>query len=283
MTIVIHLSKEIGLYKEYQMKNLLAAALLLSCSTVYADIYTDNTHCNVDVHGGIKLSPTAITVFQDKQELYQITANNQLIIRGKPQSLSSQQQKLVTNYATQIRQIVPEVKSLASDGIDLAIDGVNVAFGELLGQNSDTAQNITEQLTTIKQKIVEKFDDSQTLYFDQNGMKDDDLLGKDFERKIEKTVEDAVQKSMGSMLMAVGKQLITSGGDMDSFEAKMDKLGDQIDQQIESKSKILEQRGEHLCHAMVNIDQLEEQLKGNIAGFPRFDVLTVNIEHHKNS
>jgi hypothetical protein len=258
------------------MKTLIATTVLLASSTAYA-----HDNCDVDIHGGIKISPTAISFYQHKNELYSIHADQQLWIKGEQISLTEQQQSLVTDYASQIRHLIPEIRSVALDGIDIAMEGVGLAFDELLGKNNDAGSKITEQLSIIKQEIAYRFDQEQTIYFDENGIDGGDFLGKDFENRLESVIEQAVKESMGSLLIAVGQQMLFSGGDMDAFEAKMEKFGEQMEHKMEAKGEKIVFRAEQLCQAVVKIDRLEQQIGQQFK--PLAEVNVISTKYHAQS
>lgn len=259
------------------MKTLITAALIMSSSAVWAH---DNS-CDVDLTGGVTISPTSITFLQDKKPVYSISASHQLSVNDEIVSLSPSQQSLINEYESSIRQVVPEMRSIANDGIELATQGVTMAFGELLGENSDAVNNITTQLAKIKQQLNTRFADTETFTIDENGLNGEDFLGEEFEKELESTIENAIKSSIGSIMVAVGQQMIFSGGDSNAFEAKMEKFGDQIEHEMESKSTLLETRANQLCESIVVIDQLEAQLKTEIPQLSSYDFIKAKSNHHK--
>ena len=64
-----------------------------------------------------------------------------------------------------------------------------------------------------------------------------------FEQQIETAVESAVMQSMGSILVALGSELLGSGGDMDAFEQRMENMGAQIEKKVELHARSIFLRG----------------------------------------
>jgi hypothetical protein len=253
------------------MKTLLATALLCTTTSLYA-----HDACDVELDGGINIDSQQIEFKRDQQTRYKIINDRILMVNGAEINLDSNQQSLVFEYASSIRNVVPEVQNIALDGIDLAIDGVNMAFNELLGDGNDVSRELTDALTHVRVELETHFDTDKGFYFDDNGFDGGDFLGEDFEQRIESMVENAVKNSMGSLLVAVGQELLFSGGNMDTFETRMQDFGHKIEFEMESRAEKIEQGADKICLSIVNIDKLEEQLKAQIPALSDINVLTQN-------
>jgi len=271
-----------------QMKTLLATAILLTSTSAFAhDTHND---CDVDIHAGVSIAQHDIAFYKSSSHkgnergklLYKIVDDNTLLINAEKISLTASQKALIHDYSTSIRAVIPEVKSVAIEGIDLAVDGITMAFDELLGKNNDVTSDLTNELSKIRSKIDNRFSGNQTIYFDEHGFDGEDFFDEDFESHIEAVVENAVKKSMGSLLIAVGKEMLFSGGDSDALEARMEKFGDEIESKMEFKAANIEKRADGLCQSLVSIDKLEQQLQSNIPQLKQFNVLTVSKDNHKS-
>jgi hypothetical protein len=267
------------------MKTLIATALILaSTNSLASDASFTNDSCNADISGGIKITSVAIEFSKNKKQLYKIVDNEMLFVDGEQIGLSQSQQSLITDYSKSIRAAVPVVKDIALDAIDLASDGVNLAFNELLGEGNDISAEITAQLSEIRKEVDEGFTNANDIYFDEDGFSGDNFFNEGFEQRIEDAVETTVQNSVGSLLIAVGQQMLFSGGDMDTFEARMENFGERIEREMESRGEEIEKRGEALCQSVVEIDTLEDQLSNDIEVLAGFNLLTTNnsSKNHKD-
>lgn len=259
------------------MKSIIAATILLSSSTAMAhDTSFSTDSCDVELEAGIRISKSAIEFSENKEVLYKIIDNKTLFVDGEVVELNSSQQSLVTEYSTSIRAVVPEVRTLAVDGINLAVQGVNLAFDELLGEGNDLGTELTTQLHLIRDEVDEKFTVDSDFYIDENGFAADEFFGEEFEQKIESVVEETLKNSMGSLLIAVGQEMLFSGGDMDALETRMENFGEQIEHEMEARAKGLEKRGEALCHSVQKIDAIEEQLKSEFEQLSKINILTTS-------
>ncbi|MDO6427835.1 DUF2884 family protein [Thalassotalea sp. 1_MG-2023] len=264
------------------MKTMIAGAVLLSTSAMAHDTHFSTDSCDIDLNSGLSIQNDVISFSKKGDTLYQLINDQQLVINDKTIVLTTEQQAVVTQYSREIRGLVPEVKSIAIDAIELASEGVNLAFDELLGAGNKVGADLSQQLNTLKDDVESNFDVNR-FAIDEHGSLDADFLGEDFEQKIENIVEETVQNSMGTLLIAVGQELLLAGGNMDAFEEKMEKFGEQVEYEMESRAEVIEQKAEGLCKSVESIDQLEEQLKRLVAEMPQLDVITVQSSDRKKA
>jgi hypothetical protein len=265
------------------MKTLIATALILASSSSFASNASfTNDSCDANISGGIKITPATIEFSKNKKQLYKIVENEMLFVDGEQIALSHSQQSLVTDYSLSIRATVPEIKDIALDAIDLASDGVNLAFNELLGEGNDISAEITAQLSEIRKEVDIGFTSDKEIYFDEDGFSGENFFNEDFEERIESAVEKTVQNSIGSLMIAVGQQMLFSGGDMDAFETRMEDFGTKMENEMESRGEAIEKRGEALCQSVIAIDALEDQLTNAITELEDFNLLKTNTSY-KNS
>jgi hypothetical protein len=259
------------------MKTLIASALILASSSVFAhDNSFSHDSCNVELNGGIKINQTMVQFLTDKKPVYKIVNDQDLYVGGQQIDLTASQQSLVTDYSTSIRQILPEVEEIALDAIELATDGVNLAFDELLGEGNDIGSEITLQLSEVRQEVERAFSEDQEIYFDENGLEGEGVFGEEFEARIESAVEETIQNSMGSLLIAVGQEVLFSGDGVDGFEARMENFGEQIEHEMEARGEAMEKRADALCSSVVAIDALEENLSTSIEELENIDFITTS-------
>jgi len=245
--------------------------------------------CDVDLDAGLTINESSIEFFDpdnNQHVLYSIDKNYQLTVRGDNVALNDEQQVLVEQYSTRIRAMVPQVRNVAIEGVDLALEGVNLAFNELLGEGNDVGANLTQELSSIKEEVAERFTIEHGFTLGENGLENDELLGEKFEQRIESAVEKAVMGSMGSLLVALGQEMMFSGGDNDAFETRMESFGENIEHEMELRVGKIEREAERLCLAVVEIDQLEEKLKSSISPLADINVITAKLtrshdEHDK--
>ena len=264
---------------------LIASALTLSFASSAAHA---NTSCNVDLSAGFAIKANSIEFLQtegdsDEKErnLYTIIDGTKLLIDNQEIELSDEQQALVKKYDQKIRHLVPQVKSVAIEGVDLAIEGVNLAFNGLLGKGNAVAADLTTELTLIREQVSTNLSIEHGVSVGVEGLESEGLLGKDFDKRIESAVEKAVLNSMGSILIAMGQQMVASEGDEQNFETRMENFGENIEHEMTTRSAVIEKKAEALCSSIAEVDALEEQLKLEIGPLAGIDIFTVTQKHYE--
>ncbi len=279
-------------------KTLAASALI--CAITSTSLLAHES-CEVDLTAGININSQHIEFFavndheQNKPaiSMYKIVDDNQLIVGDKTVNLTAEQQLLVQNYAGSMRALVPQVKTLAIEGVDLALEGVDLAFTKLLGEGNQVGAELSQELLLVRQAIDSKLSIEKGITFGLNGNDNhkmvDDFMGEEFEQRIESAVEKAIMNSMGSLLLALGQEVLFSDSANNGFETRMENFGDEIEREMETRAEVIEVKAEQLCLAIQKIDVLEEQLKASVIEVENFDVLTTKVrlshrdEEKKNS
>lgn len=258
------------------MKTTLATAALLVCTSTFAH----DTSCDADIHGGVSIQQSVIEFSQHNKPLYKIVDDQYLYVQGEEIALDNGQQRLVSQYSKNIKAVIPQAKQVAIEGLDLAVEGVNLAFNELLGSGNDIGRDLTNSLNDIRSELDENLSLENGLYIDEHGIDGEDLIGEEFEERIESVMEEAIKNSMGSLLIAVGQEMLFSGGDMEAFETRMEDFGQRIEHEMEAKGEALEQSANAICKSLVEIDKLENELVNEIDALADFDLLTVDYSEH---
>lgn len=258
------------------MKTFIASVLMFAAGSAAA-----HTSCDLELNAGLRISGDSIEVYDADNAVYKIVDDQYLQVNGQQLALTGAQQIAVANYAASIRAAVPEVRGMALDGIDLAIDAITITFDGLLGENNQVSVQLMTELTNVKSDVNRYFSSGKPISFNRENKSVPDFLGKQFETRIERIMETSVQNSIGSIMFAVGREVLKSGGDMQAFEARMNKFGEQIEQQMNARASAMEARGEKLCTVMQAVDAHEEQFKQAIPAVESFNMIRTNTaEQH---
>jgi hypothetical protein len=269
------------LNKELIMKYTNAYNIIISIIGLLSLPLLAHQSCDIELSAGLEIKPASITFFEQssgsensKLALYTIQDSKSLSIRGEKILLTHEQLTLINAYDLHIRQLVPKVKNIAIEGVDIAIDGVSIIFNSLLGEDNTVGQDLITELTKLRQQIDVNLSDEHDIIIGVDGLESDDLLGEDFEQRIESAVEKAVMGSMGSLLVALGKQMIND--DDQGFENKIDTFSQTLEREMESRANIIEDKVEKLCSDFVKLEMIETQLQESIAELQPINVFNVS-------
>jgi hypothetical protein len=268
-------------------KILSVTALLSIFSSV--NLFAQDT-CDIELDAGLTLNETTLEFFNvaqdsenNKQILYKIDNDQHLTVHGQEIDLNDHQQALVTQYAMSIRAMVPQIRTIAIEGVDLALEGVNLAFNELLGEGNNVGAKLTQELSTLRDEVATRFTVEHGITINENNVNNENftgeyILGKEFEQRIKSAVETAVINSMGRLLITMGQEMLFSGGDTNAFETRMDNFGDSIADEMELRTEKIKLKADALCLAIADIDQLEEKLKTSIVALANINVVSASFK-----
>lgn len=250
------------------MKKLLLISALVCTSSVMAHNDNDSTisfsneQCDVEFKNDIRIKPNELEIFTANNRAMQFNTQGDLTVNGQSVALNTTQREELTKYANNLRKELPEVANIALDGVKIAgvaLEEVGNAF------NVSGLDDISSLMDEIKTEVETTFYQQDTFIIGQQSFnRFGENFEQQFEKQIETAVESAVMQSMGSILVALGSELIGSGGDMDAFEERMDKMGSQIEEKVELHAKKLEKRANALCDRFATIAKQEQQLSADV-------------------
>ncbi len=259
------------------MKIFITSVLLLATGSAAA-----HNSCNLELDAGLRITDHSIEFYDEDKQIYKIVEDQYVVVEGQTLRLTRSQQEAVEHYAASIRTAMPEVRGMALEGIDLAIEAITITFDGLLGDKNQVSAQLTTELNNVKSDVNRYFTSGDPINFNRGNDDSPDFLGKYFETRVERIMETSVQNSIGSIMFAIGKEILASGGNMEAFEARMNKFGAQMDAQMNAKAAGMEVRGKKLCSTMHAVDAREEQLKQLVPAVQSFNIIRVeasNTEH----
>ena len=103
-------------------RSLLAAAITFSSFSSYATL--EKKQCDVELSHGLIITDDVIRIVDKGQTRVQINNDNQLFIRGYWVDLSPEESQVVEQFSRGIRQTVPELVDLATDGVNLGLSAI---------------------------------------------------------------------------------------------------------------------------------------------------------------
>lgn len=214
--------------------------------------------CNVEFKNDVRIKPNELEIFTADNHTMTFINSGELMIDGQTLTLNSQQHQAISNYSDSLRSQLPEVANIALEGVKIA----GVAIEEVANAfNIDGLDSINELMADIQVEVQNTFYQQGAFVMGQQSFSQ---FGENFESQFDEQIESAVQaammQSMGSILMAVGSELMGSGGDMQAFEQRMENMGAEIEAKVEQQANQLEKRADALCGNFSTIADQEQQL-----------------------
>lgn len=250
------------------MKWIVASVLCLSAACAQA-----KEACNMELEGGLRITKDALEFSQGDSVQYKILNDQTLWSKGRLVALNSGQQILVKEYAAGIRALVPEVRQLSLDGVDLAAQAMNLVFQEFLEPGNTTTQKIAQEFTLLRTDIEQGFASGKPININQKGVVDGDFLGAGFEQRISNIVEASGKEISWDLIKSVVSAIFSGDEKASNFEARMNKFGEKMEREMKARSQKLEVRGNSVCRAVAALDAKEETLKVSIKEISQFNLI----------
>jgi hypothetical protein len=243
---------------------LCSSLLAMSIATpVMAKMSLNNEQCNVSLNYDVTVEPKKLLVSTNGVEQYRVELD-QLYVQGQSVKLTPKQSQALQNYSDSILTQVPEVIALVSEVMVIVDQSVTTALSPILGEQASVhldkmMQSIQAKVDTLAYRQGDKF------YLGATESSIEDTFNEEFEQEI----EQMVMSSLGSLMMSIGSQILSSEGGtfeekMNAFSAKMDNVGKDIELQVESQTKSLEARADKLCSNFEGLMVQEKNLHQQI-------------------
>lgn len=236
-------------------KTILAAACLAVAGS--ASAFSIDTHdtglgvCGLRSAYALRIADDAIAFTRSSGAPKRVEMRHgRLLVDGRAIALSRADADRIAEYEATIRELVPEVKAIATEAIEIAFTAVN-EVARTFATDADLAR-VTAKLAEARAKVSSHVAAS----FDHEPWDD-----AQFEKMIETTVTDLVPEIAATAASsAVYAALSGDESKVREIEAKAERLERTIEEQVERRADALEKRAESLCPIVEGLDDIEAQL-----------------------
>jgi len=175
-----------------------------------------------------------------------------LSVDRQVQAISDADARRLRTMEDEARALMPQVADIARGSVDVTFDALTGVMRAMTGSERK-ARKVDRQ----RKQALAHIDGSLG-----KGRWDQDVFGEDFERNVERVVEDMTGSLTRSVLWAVFT------GRADKLEARADKLDEQMDGLLEARTAELEQRAQALCTHVVALRGQQDALEYRYRGKP---------------
>ena len=253
-------------------RSLLAAAITFSSFSSYATL--EKKQCDVELSHGLIITDDVIRIVDKGQTRVQINYDKQLFIRGYWVDLSPEESKVVEQFSRGIRQTVPELVDLATDGVNL---GLSAIVQVVEGMSDKEPEVLKTQLQYVERALMDKFKRGDDFFFiaPQSLSKIDDFFTKEISQKI----HSAVHGSLGAILVSLGDAFKSREGNIEDrindMGQSMDIISTEIDKSLQKKAEQLEMKASEYCECLNSLDVTESRLQQMVPGMADFDLVQI--------
>ena len=264
-----------GLVKGIALSGLIFTAGAIT--PAMAKLSIDDEQCNVTLNYDVTVEPKKLLISEKGEELYRVEMGD-LYVDGNQVKLDSEQRELLTNYSEELSQQVPEIIDLVNEVVVLATDAVSLALTPIFGDA--TGAKLDEMLAGIHSRLDEAaYQHGDKFYLGATESSMEEAFNEDFEKELEAMIEN----SMGSFMMAIGAEMMSSEGGsfeekMESFGQKMEKMGEDIELQVAEQSEAIEIKAEKICADFEELMVLEGEVRQSIPQLSSYQLATLDSD-----
>ena len=160
----------------------------------------DITACNVEIQSDITVKPDAVTVTTSTGNLMVINQNHELFIDGKTIGLDTDERALVESYAGQLRNTIPELVTVALEGVEIALTSVSEAFYTF--SEDGLPASLLDSINSIQEEVTARmYRNGNTLHIKGGEINSLEATMSD----LEQALEDAISESIGDLIVSVSR------------------------------------------------------------------------------
>ncbi len=176
------------------MKNLLLVSSLFIATSALA--HNDNNisfsaeQCNVEFKNDVRITPSELEVYTADNRTMKIIDQHTLYIDGQSVSLDASQQQAIADYSDSLRSQLPEVASIALEGVKIAGVAIEEATSTF---NIDGLSDISQLMEDISSQVRNAFYQQGAFTIGQQSF---EKFGQNFENQFEQQIESAIESVM---------------------------------------------------------------------------------------
>jgi DUF2884 family protein len=240
--------------------------------------------CNVNFNYGVVIDPSHVRILNHGQTYVQFNGEHQVFVHGREIALTDENIETVSLFVSGIREQVPQIVSIAIEGVEIGLKAVNKVIGGLTGENSASHRRITEKFDEMQMRLHKRFNHSDESYYiaPQDFDEFDEIFAGEFEHEI----EEIVSESIGTILMAVGEAMANRDEEdieqrVDTFDERIESMGNELTLEIGNKASKLETKAEKFCKKLSALDKIETEMQLTIPALANFNLISTNQSEHE--
>lgn len=238
-------------------------------------INSDETGCNADLNYTLRVGPDAFEAreegSEDEQPLMRYRAPADLVIDGETVSLDEQQQQLLQEYRKQLHLTGRETLLISLEAVDLALSGMSVALTVLAGPEHPDNLELQRTSEEILRQTEERLNREGEIYT-LGDPELEDSIDRAIEEEFEPKIEKLATEYAGTIAWNALKAVFTGGA---SIERDVEQLAETMEEKLEKRAELLENRVDLLCEQIRSAERLENELQKSIPAMAGYDFIEI--------
>ncbi|OZB61677.1 MAG: hypothetical protein B7X39_00595 [Lysobacterales bacterium 14-68-21] len=229
----------------------LAAGLALGGPLQAHDFHGPVGQCSVDTDYDVRIDDAGIAFSRDDGSPAKVFMHDgALRVDGKPVAVDAADAERLRTYERSVRALVPEVASIAREGLDIGFDALTTV-ATTFAEDGEARSRLIERLNRNRARAMTRLD---------AGIGSGVWTRQAMEDSFEDGIQDAVSELVGTVTAGAVKAAL-SGDDarIAALEARADSLDQAIDREVNARADRLEARAQTLCPKLRALDRLQQQ------------------------
>ncbi len=169
------------------MKKVITTTISLCALTAFnvsASQY-NSEQCVINLQGDLRFAENTLTLKTEADDEVRITENYMVFLNGQKLALSAGETTWVKEYYRAIEQTIPQVMTVAAEGVKIANYAVTDVLRGFLGAQSKVASQLEIKLNDLYGKLNEHvYQNPKSLTFDSAKLESELGLGTDFNAEV---------------------------------------------------------------------------------------------------
>ncbi len=187
--------------------------------------------------------------------------DGRMVIDGKELKLAADDMARIAEFENETRLLIPQVKLVTKEAIDIAFTALIEVSRALNGEQNN--------------QTVKKLQNAQLALHNSLNKNPALIMNGDIDEKI---IEPIVTDFVPDVVAAAIKEALSlafSGDDAKAkaFEARMDKMGKEIETKVEARAKKLEPLAQAMCSRVRNMDKIEDGISVRLSNKQKINLL----------
>ena len=229
--------------------------------------------CEMAFAHGILIAPDHIRILQNNRTHVQINNDQQLFIRGELISLTPEDVVLLQQYSRDLRKFVPEIVSIAVDGVELGLSSIEAMFTGI-GSKSQQAEWRELVRETTFQWMSRFVRTNEHFYLASQSLNELDYF---LHGELKPQLDSLARHTVGAVWGALRDALRHSDSNFERTDNQewqsVGHLVDKINLGLDAKAVELEEKSALFCQRMQELDEVEQQLQQRLPALKDYDVV----------
>lgn len=229
--------------------------------------------CEMAFAHGILIAPDHIRILQNNRTHVQINNDQQLFIRGELISLTAEDVVLLQQYSRDLRKFVPEIVSIAVDGVELGLSSIEAMFTGI-GSKSQQAEWRELVRETTFQWMSRFVRTNEHFYLAPQSLNELDYF---LHGELKPQLDSLARHTVGAVWGALRDALRHSDSNFERSDNQewqsVGHLVDKINLGLDAKAVELEEKSALFCQRMQELDEIEQQLQQRLPALTDYDVV----------